>query len=329
MNLDKKKIIFIFSGLVLVVIVWALVGQLGITTKEVAAKIVIGNASQLVSSDSGDYAYLSDNSLHLILKSGEEKIINNFSLYSLGLSQNGSYLSASDGDNCQIISTSSTEVVRLEEKCSSVMWASDNGYYFFRDNGDSSEETVDIDGEPSNSEDSYLLFTNLQDNKSSSLLEVSIDNQVSIDWTTKKMLIASYLQDASTLCSIDESDYALIKDCLEIDGAATDIKQVDKTTYLELNKSSNIFLAKLDNGNIKMLGSSIDIEKTSSIKGALFIFDESSPNKTSIFSLDADSKKAPKINITGKRFHGVKKVVKANENKFLVLADNGLWEIEL
>ncbi|MDO8265594.1 MAG: hypothetical protein Q7T41_01470 [Candidatus Saccharibacteria bacterium] len=329
MNIDLKKISILSVGLVVIVVLWILLGRLGLTTKEISPRLVSENVSEITSSENGVSAYTSNNNLHLLLNSGEEKIVNNFTLFGLGLSQSGSYLSASDGDSCQIISASSAEVVRLEERCSSVMWASDNGYYFFRDNGDSSEDTVDAYGEPSDSEDSYLFFTNLQDNKTSSLLEVSIDNQVSIDWTTKKMLIASYLQDASTLCSIDESNYTVIKDCLEIDGVATAIKQADKTTFLELNKSSNAFLAKIDNGNIKMLGASTDIEKTNSTKGALFIFDESSPNKTSFLSLNADGKKAPKTNITGKRFHGVKKVVKVNESKFLVLAENGLWEVEL
>ncbi len=329
MNVDPKKVAFLAIGIITAVALWFLAHSLGITTKDVSAKLISPGVTEITASENGNYAYISDKNLHILLNTGEEKVVNGFTLYGLEFSQNGSYLSASDGDSCKVISTANSEVVKQEELCVSIMWVSDSGYYFFKDNGDSSEDTSDIDGEPAYSDSSFLYFTDLTTGISSSIPEVSIDNQVSVDWNSKKMLIASYVQEASTLCSVDESNYLLIKDCVEIDGTATSIKQVDKTTYLEITKNSTTSLAKVENGNTKQLGASIRLEKSSNYKGALFTFSESSPTTTSVLSLDPSGKKAPKINISGKRFHGIKRLEKIKDNKYLVVADNGLWEIEL
>ena len=327
--LDKSalKIIFLsgFFGLILVAVY--LLGSAILSREPGGPKPekLSKNVLQLSVSENGSYAYVEGNNLHFKAKNIEEKIIEGFVFSDLEISQNGSYLSYKNGSSCEIKSLPDFTLIKNEKCLREIVWISDSSYLFFEGSDIGNSDFLDEDvGD--------LILSDVSGQvQKQTINSVSPNSSIVINHgNPTHIAVNSDVEEMSSLCEIDTSSKDLLKNCLDVDGNITAIKQNSGSLYVTVFRGLSEQNYIIKDSKTQTLGSSINLQKTAETDSGLFVFDDSNPTETSVKKIAGTiDPKIENIKIALNRFHSINETHKIDSSTYLIWAENGLWRLSI
>ncbi len=293
------------------------------TANNLAPTQISKTVSQLTVSDDGDYAYIDGATLHIRLKESDEILIENFNSTDTRLSRDGSFIAFKNGSSCEIKSLPNLELIRTETCLTEIFWTSNSGYLFFEGLQDRGSDFFDDDL-------AVLTFGDALSNNKKAIGDVSANSLIIVAWGDPTFVsIGSVVEDVSRVCELKTDEDNIFQNCTEVDASITALKEFDGRAYASARQDLSEVNMEINNGSIQKLNSSISLTKAGKTSFGMFVFDESSPTKTTSLNIVDGEEKMPKIEIVLKRFHGVKETHSLGPDNYLIYANNGLWELRL
>ena len=283
---------------------------------------IAGDVTDFSVSGDGDFAYVENKTLHIVLSDEEKELtVGNFNLTDIALSRQGSYFSAKNESSCEIWSLPDMKVLKNETCMSEISWADDNSYVFFEGSAQESSDFIDESA-------GTLITVSLNTGVRKPNLEISPNSTILFGWGSKSYVsFASFIEDRTSLCELSPEDVSILSNCQELDVAVSAIRVSDGAAYVSAWKDGRDLIYKISNDMLLPINASINLGRSEFFGDSLFIFDESNPKVTK--TVDLLDKNAKSFEISLNRFHSISEVRGVSDSKYLVLAQNGLWEVEL
>lgn len=324
-NNSQIIIRFIVVSVTLLVIVFGVIfagSKLFSSSDGIKPTRLADGVTDFSASADGDFAYVENKNLHIVLNGQQNELtVADFYLTDVALSRNGSYFSAKNESSCEVWSLPDMKVLKKETCLSEISWANDNSYAFFEGSAQESSDFID--------ESAGILTTvNIATGARKTNLGISPNSTVLFGWGSKTFVsFTSFIEDKSTFCEISPEDVSVFSNCQDFDFALSAMRINGDTAYVSAWKDGRDLIFKVNGNDLLPINASINLDKSEFFGSSLFVFDESSPTVTK--TVDLLDKNTANFEVSLNRFHSIKEIRKMSDSKYLVLAENGLWEIEL